>query len=80
MFGLILVLFILLGAGIYYYLNVSGKITPAATTISPPVQSSESGRFKEPTITPSVDEELNNLKISTDDSDLQNLNINLQGL
>jgi flagellar basal body-associated protein FliL len=80
LFALLFVVLILVGGGIYYYLNVSGKIAPRAILISPPAQSTDSSRFREPTPTLSIEEELNNLQIATDDGELQDLGKELQGL
>ena len=80
LFALLFVVLVLVGVGIYYYLNITGKVGPKAVMITPPAESTQSSKFREPTPTLAIEEELNNLQIATDDAELQDLNKDLQGL
>jgi flagellar basal body-associated protein FliL len=80
LFALLFVVLVLVGVGIYYYLNVSGKIAPKAAMITPATESTSSSKFREPTPTLPIEEEINNLQIATDDAELRDLNKDLQGL
>lgn len=78
--GLILVLLILVGVAVYYYLNYSNKISPDLTTIREPQESGKSGVLTPPTTTPSLQNEMNSIQISTDDADILQLKTDVNSL
>jgi hypothetical protein len=79
LFALTFVFFMALVAGIYFYLNKTGKID---FLINKPIDTSTTAKLVPPTATPTktIEEEIQSIQISTDDADLQNLKGELNNL
>jgi flagellar basal body-associated protein FliL len=78
-FALTVVFLVAIAAGVYFYLNKSGKID---FLIKKPADTSVTSQIVEPTATPTktIEEEMKSIEISTDEGDLQELKAELGNL